>query len=278
MAARATANFLNKRWGVSVNVVNKPGGNTIPGTLEVYSAKPDGYTMLGDGLPMCSLLDVVIKDLPFKVKDRTFIAMTVMNPVLTIVPSSSPIKTFHELVALAKKEPEKFTWDSLGGVSGDDFAGRMFFNAIGVDVNKTKPVMAKGGSEAAKLVAGVHIMAGLGPAIISAWPLIQAGSVRPLSVALKERCPLLPDVPTTAELGYPSILMPFWLGISGPPNMPPHIVKIWADAIKDMMKDADFLEQTKKMFFYPYYHGPKEMTEYIDKESALARKVYGIDK
>ena len=278
MAARAMGNFLTKKWGVPVNVVNKPGGNTIPGTLEVYSANPDGYTMLGDGLPMCSLLDVVVDDLPFKVKDRTFIAMTVMNPVITIVPSSSPIKTFQELVDVAKKDPANFTWDSLGGVSGDDFMARMFFNAIGVDINKTKPVMAKGGSEAAKLVAGGHIMVGLGPAIISAWPLVQAESVRVLAVALNERCPLIPDVPTHAEVGYPSIYMPFWLGVSGPPKLPEHIVKVWADAIQDMMKDPEFLEQTKKMFFYPFYHGPKEMAEYIDKEEALAKEVFKSKK
>jgi tripartite-type tricarboxylate transporter receptor subunit TctC len=276
-SARAMATFLTKKWGVPVNVVNKPGGNTIPGTLEMYSANPDGYTMLADGLPMSSLLDVVVKDLPFKVKDRTFIAMTVMNPIITIVPASSPFKTFADLVAFAKKEPENLTWDSLGGVSGDDFSGRMVFNAIGVDPSKAKVVMSKGGSEAATRVAGGHILMGH-PAVISAWPHIQAGTVRVLAIALDKRDPLLPDVPTHAELGYPSVNCPFWLGVSGPPKLPDHIVQIWSDTIKEMMKDPEYLDQIKKMFFYPYYHGPKEMAEYIAKESAIARKVYGIEK
>src|SRR3954462_7682368 len=64
VAARAMAGFLQKKWGVPGNVVNKPGGNTIPGTLQVYSAAPDGYTILADGLPMSLLLEVVVKDLP----------------------------------------------------------------------------------------------------------------------------------------------------------------------------------------------------------------------
>ena len=51
LAARAMATFLQKKWGVAVNVVNKPGGNTIPGTLEVYTSPRDGYTILADGLP-----------------------------------------------------------------------------------------------------------------------------------------------------------------------------------------------------------------------------------
>ena len=137
--------------------------------------------------------------------------MTVFNPLITIVPANSPYKTVHDLIADAKKNPENFTWDSLGGVSGDDFVGRMIMNAAKIDMAKTKPVMSKGGAEAAVLVAGGNIKMG-NPASISALPHIQAGTVRALAVALKERDPLLPDVPTYAELGFPSVYCPFWLG------------------------------------------------------------------
>lgn len=277
MAARAMAPFLTKRWKVPVNVVNKPGGNTIPGTFEVYSSPPDGYTMLSDGLPMCSLLEVVVKDLPFKVMDRTFIAITVFNPMITICPSSAPYKTLDDLLADAKKDPENFTWDSLGGVSGDDFVGRMVMNAGKIDIPKTKPVMSKGGFAAAILVAGGHIKMGH-PALISAWPHIQAGTVKVLAVALKERDPLFPDVPTHAELGYPSVFCPFWLGVSGPPKLPSHIVDAWSKAIQDMMKDPEYLALIKKEFFRVFFHSPKEMVEYIKKESEVAKVVYGIKK
>ncbi len=277
VAARAMSIFLQKKWGVPVNVVNKPGGNTIPGTLEVYSAAPDGYTMLADGLPMSSLLEVVVRDLPFKVMDRTFVAMTVYNPLITIVPANSPYKTVHDLIADARKNPENFTWDSLGGVSGDDFVGRMIMNATKIDMAKTKPVMSKGGSEAAVLVAGGNIKMG-NPASISALPHIQAGTVRALAVALKERDPLLPEVPTWAEVGFPSVYCPFWLGVSGPPKLPPHVVQAWSSAIAEMMKDPEYLDLVKKQLFRPFFHGPKEMVEYIRKEAEFARVVYGVQK
>ena len=275
MAARAMAGFLQKKWGVAVNVVNKPGGNTIPGTLEVYSASPDGYTMLADAVPMSSLLDVIVKDLPFKVMDRTFIAITVFNPTITIVPGNSPYKTLHDLLADGRKDPEKFTWDSLGGVSGDDFLSRMVMNAGKIDIPKTKPVMSQGGAAAAVLVAGGNMKMG-SPAIISALPHIQAGTVRALAVALRERDPLLPDVPTHTELGYPSVYLPFWLGVSGPPKMPSQIVQAWSSAIEEMMKDPAYLALITKQFFRPFFHGPKEMVEYIKKESEFARVVYGL--
>ena len=277
MAARAMGPFLTKRWKVPVNVINKPGGNTIPGTLEVYTSPPDGYTMLSDGLPMCSLLEVVVKDLPFKVMDRTFIAMTVFNPMITITPASSPFKTLEDLLNDGRKDPENFTWDSLGGVSGDDFVGRMVMNAAKIDIPKTKPVMSKGGSAAATLVAGGHIKMGH-PALVSALPHIQAKTVRVLAVALKERDYLMPDVPTHAELGYPSVYCPFWLGVSGPPKMPARIVEMWSLAIKDMMKDPEWQELIKKQHFRPFFKEPKEMWEYIRKEQEVARVVYGIKK
>ena len=144
MMSRTIAPFLNKKWGVPVNIINKPGGNTIPGQLEVYNTPPDGYTILADGLPMCSLLGVVVKDVPFKVMDRTFIAIMVQVPMITIVPSTSPHRNLKDLMEEARRDPENFTWDSLGGSSGNDVVGRMFFREAGVEVPRTKPVMSKG--------------------------------------------------------------------------------------------------------------------------------------
>jgi tripartite-type tricarboxylate transporter receptor subunit TctC len=277
MMARMMGPFLSKKWNVPVNVINKPGGNTVPGQMEVYNSPADGYTMLADGLPMCSLLEVVVRDLPFKVMDRSFISMIVYVPIITIVPSNSAHKTLSDLMAEARKDPENFTWDSLGGSSGNDVVGRMFFKAAGVDVSKTKPVMSKGGSAAATLVAGGHIKMGH-PSIISAWPHIQGGTVRILAVATKKRDPSLPDVPSTSELGYPTIDGPMWNGISGPPKLPSHIVDVWDQAVKEMLTDPEYLSQFRKLFLRPFYHSPTEMKDYVRKESETLADLYGVKK
>jgi tripartite-type tricarboxylate transporter receptor subunit TctC len=277
MSARATASFLAKKWGVPVNVINKGGGNTIPGQLEVYNAPPDGYTMLGDGLPMCSLLDVVVKDLPFRVMDRTFIAITTFVPQCIIVPSTIGYKTLHDLMEDARKDPGNFAWDSLGGVSGDDFGARMVFKVAGVDVSKTKPVMSKGGAQGALLVAGGHIKMSVST-ITTSLPHIHSGTVKVLAVCYKERDPILPDVPTTAELGYPSIYLPFWLGVSGPPKLPVHIVDTWARALQEMYKDPEYVASIHKLRLRAFYHNPSEMKEYIRKEREVAEDVYGVKK
>jgi tripartite-type tricarboxylate transporter receptor subunit TctC len=90
MTARITAPLLSKRWGVPVNVINKPGGNTIPAQVEIYSSPADGYTIYTDGQPTSTL--VAVKEVPFKIMDRTFIASTLAIPNILVVPMNSPIK------------------------------------------------------------------------------------------------------------------------------------------------------------------------------------------
>src|SRR5262245_3465982 len=95
-SARIMAQFLEARWGIPVKVVNKPGGNTVPGVTEVMSARPDGTTLLFDSNPSSSMLDTVVKNLPFKVSDRTFVGIVVYTPMMFIVHADSPIKTLKE--------------------------------------------------------------------------------------------------------------------------------------------------------------------------------------
>jgi tripartite-type tricarboxylate transporter receptor subunit TctC len=135
----------------------------------------------------------------------------------------------------------------------------------------------QGGSAAATLVAGGHIKMGH-PSIISAWPHIQAETVRVLSVAAKERDPSIPNVPTTSELGYPTIDGPMWNGISGPPKLPSPIVEAWDQAVKEMLKDPEYLSQFKKLFLRPFYHSPTEMKDYVRKESETLADLYGVKK
>ena len=116
------------------------------------------------------------------------------------------------------------------------------------------------------------------PSIISAWPHIQAGTVRVLAAATKERDPSLPDVPTTSELGYPKIYSPMWNGISGPPRLPSHIVEVWDKALKQMLTDPEYLSQFNKLFLRPFHHSSSDMKEYVRKESESLADLYGGKK
>jgi len=272
LIGRLIADNLKKKWGVSVNVINKPGGNTVPANLEVDQSKPDGYTVFSDSQSSCSLLDVAVKDLPFKVLDRTFIAFTTASPHIFYANAASPIKNLKDVEAEVKKNPGEFTWGSFGGVGAGDFVWRQFFKGIGVDVAKTKPVVTRGGAEIVSFVAGNHIKLGTASPT-SGISHVRAGTVKVVGVS-GFRSPDFPDVPTAVEQGYPTVTAVFWTSISGPPNLPPHLITKWEEAIQEMIKDPEFISKSKNLGCVPFYLNSRDAREYVRKEIDEVRSLW----
>ena len=98
-STRVVTAFLSKKWGVPINVVNKPGGNTLPGSMEVFDARPNGYTLLADCNASSSMLPVVMKNIPYNIMDRTFLGIFTRGPVALMVPAKSPFKTLDDVKA-----------------------------------------------------------------------------------------------------------------------------------------------------------------------------------
>ncbi len=120
LSTRILTDFLKARRGIVANVINKPGGATVPANLEVYKARPDGYTLFADNTSSNVTLEIAIKDLPFKVMDRTFVAIHSASPYIITVPAASPYKTLKDLWDDLKKDPEKFTYVSAGALANHD--------------------------------------------------------------------------------------------------------------------------------------------------------------
>jgi tripartite-type tricarboxylate transporter receptor subunit TctC len=275
LTARITAAYLSKKWNIPVNVVNKPGGNTVPACFEVHRSKPDGYTLLADGNGSASMLQNAVKNLPFKVMDRTFIAITMLIPDVILVPANSPFKTLKDVEVSVKKSPENWTWTSLGGTSPVDFVIRQFLKAVNVNVSKTKPVIFTGGSQAVVQVAGGHVMVGVA-SVSSVLPAVKAGTIRVLAICDKTRNSNLPDVPTTAELGYPSVNANQWVGISGPPNLPLTIINQWDKALQELLKDEETIAKLKNIGARPFYHNMEEAKAFVAKEEEEVRALWSL--
>lgn len=275
--ARVVASHLEKKWGVRINVINKPGGNSVPANLEVYNSTPDGYTLMLDSQSSASMLHAAIRDLPFKVLDRTIVALVSASPWVVIVPARSPIKTLDELIAEARKDPGSFSWGSLGGAGMQDFGTRQFLKAIGVDVTKTKPVMAPGGAPVVTMTAGGQLKMGSSTSA-GVLPAFRAGTVRPLAQTGKTRHPDFPDAPTFEEAGYPSVTCYFWTGISGPPNLPRHVIDVWNQALKEAVADPDFVAHLKKVGLVPFYKPYEEAKGYVQAEMEEVNQLWGLKK
>lgn len=262
LTARVAAAFLSKRWGVPVNVINKSGGKAIPGSYEVFHAAPNGYTMFNDSAGTSEFLVISEKNLPFDIMQRTYIGTHSAVSYLLATPANSPLKTLQDLVLEAKNNPQNITYASLAGTTSIELAIRQFFAAIGADISKTKPVLCDGGAAAVTLTAGGHVL--LGSAGVSGWlPSIKAGTVRPFFITSKERNPLLPEVPTSAEVGYPTVTATNWFGISGPPKLPANVVEVWDAALKDMAKDPGVISQFKNIGAVPLYLNAQETRKFI---------------
>jgi len=273
--ARITADFLKKKWGVPVNVINKTGGGSVPANFEVYKATPDGYTLLTDSQASCSFLEVGIKDLPFKVMDRTFIALVAAAPSVIICSPKLSVKSLKELEVEAKKDPENFTWASTGSAGAADFLQRQFFKAIGVDVAKTKPIITRGMGEANPLIAGGHIKMG-SDAAPTAHSHVKGGLVRALAITGFRMPELYPDLPTTGEQGYPTVNNVWWWGISGPPKLPSDIVNKWEEVLQELLRDPEFVSKIKNSGGVINYQNSRQLRESVKKEMEQAAELWGM--
>ena len=275
LSARIMADYMSKKWGVAINIVNKPAGVRVPACLELYSAKPDGYTLLQDGMGSSAQLPAAVKNLPFKIMDRTFIAIFADTPTVYVVRPDSPIKTMKDVEAEVKKDPSSFTWNSLGGAGSYDHAMRKFLKAIGIDIMKTKPVVVKGGAEGVSLTAAGTVKLGLAT-FSSAAPSLGAKIIRSVAITTNKRNPNFPNIPTVVEEGYPTATQADRYGPVGPPNLPSHIVEVWEKALEEMIKDPEVIKKLERIGCAPLYQNARETRERVAKELEEIRDLYGL--
>ena len=265
LAARVAAPFLSKKWGVPVSVVNKPGGKSIPACYEVFHATPNGYTMLVDSQNSTSFMVIAEKNLPFDIMERSYIAAYSAVPYLLYVSANSQFKTLKDLINECKNNPQNITYTSLGGTTAIELAIRQFFAAVGADIKKTKPVLCDGGADGLVLTAGGHVVLGSG-STSTTLPSIKGGTIRAFFITSRERNPQLPDMPTSAEVGLPTVTSTNWIGISGPPKLPAHIIQVWDAALRDMVKDPDVISKLAKIGAVPFYIDSQETKKFILKD------------
>lgn len=272
LSARTTAAYVSKKWGVPVNIINKPGARGIPQTLELYHAAPDGYTLLAENPTTNTFLAAAMgKDLPFNVFDRTFLGMNTGTPFTVIVAPNSPYKTLVQLLDDAKTHPEKISYTSQGSTGTPDYFIRVLFKKVGADISKAPAVMVTGAAPTIPMTAGGNVVMGLSSAS-GALTGVKSGIVRALVISSKEPDPDFPGVPTTVSLGYPSVVS--WNGLSGPPKMPKAIVEKWGKILKESASDPEFIASLRKVGAVPYYYDAKGMEAYVRNEIAQASTLF----
>jgi tripartite-type tricarboxylate transporter receptor subunit TctC len=231
------ADRLTAALGQPFVIENRPGGagGTV-GAKSVATAEADGYTLLFSSPGPLVTAAAVYKNLDYHpIKSFAPIAMLIYAPQMVVVHPALSAKSLAELVAYAKDNPGKITFGSSGYGTQPHMLGEMLKREAGINIIHI-PYRGAGQS-VSDLVAGQVQMIFETTAIL--LPHVEAGRLRALALASTTRSPLLPDVPTTPESGYPKLVASFWSGLLAPAGTPAAIVDKLNGAVNEILKSKE---------------------------------------
>jgi tripartite-type tricarboxylate transporter receptor subunit TctC len=235
--ARIAAQRLAVTLGQSVVVENRGGGaGGSVGAMAVATAEPDGYTILLTAPGPLTVGPAINKNLDYDPRKAfTPVGLLMVSPLVMCVHPSVPVKTLPELVAYAKANPGKITFGSQGYGTAPHLLTELLKLETGVNIVH---VAYRGTAPALNDLMGGRIQMFTDTTTV-VIPQIQAGNLRPLAVTTATRSAQLPDVPTTAEAGFPKLQAEFWLGVVAPAGTPAEIVNKLNAAFNESLRAGE---------------------------------------
>ena len=233
--ARAIAELLARALGQPVLVENRAGANTIIGTQAVAQSAADGQTLLMASGASMVLNPLLYRRLPYDAaRDLTTLAVMVETPLVMVVPATLPVRDVADFVALARRQPVNFA--SVGVGNPIHLAAELFRAAAGIEMQN---VVYPGSAPAltALLAGDVQVIFDV---VLTALPFIRDGRLRALAVTTAARLPVLPDLPTVAETGYPGYEATTWFGVAAPRGLAPDFEARLRSALATVQTDPGF--------------------------------------
>ena len=264
MIGRTIAEKLGPRLGQPVIVENKAAASGTVAIAEAARAAPDGYTMVL-GYPGPVAFAPLIQKLPYDVhKDLAPLIITTNQPNVLVVNAQLPVKTLAELIAYAKANPGKLNYASVGNGSSSHLVMEYLksaggFDAVHVPFNGSPPAVTATIQNETQMMFAV--MAPL-------QAQIQAGKLRPIAVTTVKRFPLLPDLPTIAESGFPGFDAQAWNGILVPAATPKPIVARINAEINAIFRMPDVVEKMHAAGFELIGGTPEDFAALLARENA----------
>ncbi len=267
--ARSIAQKLTERWGQPVVVENRPGAGGVIGTEVAAKSPADGYTVIMGNAGSHAINQALYPKLSYDVvRDFAPITLVASAPNVFVVNPSVPAKTVAEFIALAKKEPGKYSFASGGNGSSAHLNGEMLKAFAGIEMTH---VPYKGSSPAiTDVIAGqVQLMIGNLPPIL---PFIKSGKVRALGVTTTTRFAATPDVPPISETvsGYESLA---WFGLFAPAATPKEILAKWHHDVVAVLALPEIRERVAQLGFEVLGNTPEAYAALVRSDIAKWQKV-----
>lgn len=262
LIGRVVAQRAQQELGQPLVIENKPGASGTIGAAEVARAAPDGQTFL-----MNASIHVIIphlnRNLPFDaLNDFTPVTNMALVPLVALVNPALPVRSLRDLAEHAKANPGRISYASSGIGAAQHLAGEMFKQVTGTDMVHV-PYRGAGPAIQDLIAGNVQVMFDSVPAGAGA---VRQGLLRPLAVTTPRRIAAYPDLPTTAEAGFPSLVISTWYGIWAPPRTPGAIAARMQRAVAAAVQDNDVKARMATLGADPVADTPAEFDAFCRSE------------
>ena len=262
LIARIVAAQMSADLGVQMVVESIDGAGGTLGTANAARARPDGATLLINTAPSFAIHPVLYRNLNYDIRAFVPVALMTRTANVMVARKSLPANTLAEFIALAKREPGRFTYGSSGNGTVLHVSGVLLGRDAGIDI---RHIPYRGGAPAMNdLIGGViDVMFDNLPA---ALPQIRAGNVKALAVTTRTRSPALPDLPTMAEQGLADFETDTWSAIFAPPGTPPAIVARLSRAAMAAARDPETVRRLNAAGAESVGSTPEELAAFRDRQ------------
>lgn len=270
LMARVLGEILTERMGQSVIVDNRPGGGGQIAGGALIRSSADGHTLMLGEMSMLSVNSLLFKSYAYEPLVE-FLPVTSMlsMPMMILAPGNSPINTLQDLVNRARNKPLNYGTPGAGTVA--HLAGEQLRSVAKAELTH---IPYKGSAPLMTDLIGGQIdfaVDGVGPAI----PNLREGKIKAIAVAMPKRSPALPNVPTTAEAGYPSVVMDAQFGLVTKTGTPAPVVQKLYEEIVQALRHPKFTSRFSPLGFEAIQLSPEQFRARIrsetDRQGALIK-------
>ena len=267
---RLLAVALTDKLGQTVIVENKPGAGTALAAAAVAKLPADGYSLLLASSSTLTLNPVVRQNLGYDpVSSFTPIGQVADMSLVLVANTNTPGTTLKDVLANSKAHPGKYAYSSFGAGSSVHFAGEMLKSVSGADFMH---VPFNGSAPSLTALIGGQVQVAM-DTVVASNPFVKSGKIKAIAVLSPTRSPLMPDVPTVAESGYPGFEMSTWFALMTPANLPVSIRTKLETALASVMASPEIRKKLNDVGLIPAYAPGINVKNRIEKDLPFMRAV-----